>query len=243
VAAANDASSGTTTDFSESATKPDAPAEPAAKPKKPLRPTLTASIDLSGQRMVVKVDGQTRYSWPISSGVAKYATPTGTFRPQRLEKMWYSRKYDMAPMPHAVFIHGGVAIHGTSHTASLGSPASHGCIRLSKAHAATFYSLVKQHGMSRTRVSVRGQPHWRRDREIAGRDDSSRRSRYADRQGSWFWGDSWGDSASAYDDRPTRRRVPKGYAYVDGQLVKVYRRKNGDYVYRRTSRRDYDNYD
>ncbi|HVJ77872.1 MAG TPA: L,D-transpeptidase [Hyphomicrobium sp.] len=239
VAAANDASSGTTTDFSESATKPEAPAEPAAKPKQPLRPTLTASIDLASQRMVVKVDGQTRYSWPISSGVAAYATPTGTFRPQRTEKMWYSRKYDMAPMPHAVFIHGGVAIHGTSHTAYLGSPASHGCIRLSKSHAATFYSLVKQHGMARTRVSVYGRPHWRKGSQIAGRDDDNRRSRYADRQGSWFWG----DSESAYDYRPSRRKIPKGYAYVDGQLVKVYRRKNGDYVYRRASRRDYDNYD
>ena len=27
--------------------------------------------------------------------------------------MWYSRKYDMSPMPYSVFFRGGYAIHGT----------------------------------------------------------------------------------------------------------------------------------
>ena len=35
--------------------------------------------------------------------------------------MWYSRKYDNAPMPNAVFINGGVAVHATQHVSRLGS--------------------------------------------------------------------------------------------------------------------------
>lgn len=228
VAAAADTSSGTTTYFGAEAEKPQTRAEHAAKPKAPLRPTLTANIDLRSQRMVVKVDGQTQYSWPISSGVAAYPTPTGTFRPQRMEKMWYSRKYDMSPMPHAVFIHGGVAVHGTYHTAALGRAASHGCIRLSTAHAATFYSLVKSHGMARTRVTVYGRPAWRNDPAIASRDDS-RRDRYADNQGSWFWGDN-DDDDSAYDAAYTRRQYRRDH------------RRSGDYDYRRARRPGYFGY-
>ena len=220
------------------ATKSEAPAQPAVKPK-PLPPTLTASIDLTRQRMVVKVDGETRYSWPISSGVAAYATPTGNFRPQRTAKMWYSRQYDMAPMPHAVFINGGVAVHWTYHTKYLGSPASHGCIRLAPGNAATFYNLVQQHGLGRTRVSVHGRPNWRGGAEIASRDED-RRSRYADNQGSWFWGNSGYDSA--YDPSFTQKKARKGYVYIDGKLMKAYRRKNGEYVYRPAQRRAYSGY-
>ena len=180
-----------------------------------------------------------RYSWPISSGVAAYATPTGNFRPQRTAKMWYSRQYDMAPMPHAVFINGGVAVHGTYHTKYLGSPASHGCIRLAPGNAATFYNLVQQHGLGRTRVSVHGRPNWRGGAEIASRDED-RRSRYADNQGSWFWGNSGYDSA--YDPSFTQKKARKGYVYIDGKLMKAYRRKNGEYVYRPAQRRAYSGY-
>ena len=44
--------------------------------------------------------------------------------------MWYSRKYDMSPMPYSVFFRGGYAIHGTGYVKQLGRPASHGCVRL-----------------------------------------------------------------------------------------------------------------
>lgn len=218
---------------SEAGAEAEKPAEPVVKAK-PLPPTLTASIDLKRQRMVVNVGGETRYSWPISSGVAAYATPTGNFRPQWTAKMWYSRKYDMAPMPHAVFINGGVAVHGTSHTKYLGSPASHGCIRLAPGNAATFYNLVQRHGMARTRVSVHGRPDWKGGTQIAKRDED-RRAKYAENQGSWFWGNSGYDSA--YDSNFTRKKAPKGYTYIDGRLMKVYRRKNGEYVYRPAQRR------
>lgn len=116
--------------------------------------TVEAKISLSNQRMYVSVNGVRKYTWPVSTARSGYRTPTGTFRPQRLERSWYSRKYDNAPMPHSVFFYGGYAIHGTNALKSLGRPASHGCVRLAPGNAATLYSLVSKYGMGNTRVVV-----------------------------------------------------------------------------------------
>ena len=51
--------------------------------------------------------------WKVSTARKGYITPRGSWRPTRLHKMWYSRKYDMSPMPYSVFYRGGYAIHGT----------------------------------------------------------------------------------------------------------------------------------
>ena len=115
---------------------------------------LTARIDLSAQRMDVYVDGYWRYSWAVSTARRGYRTPTGTFRPKRLHRMWYSRKYDYTPMPYSIFFHYGYAIHGTNAIKRLGRPASHGCVRLHPRNAARLYSLVKSYGMANTRVVV-----------------------------------------------------------------------------------------
>ncbi|MEM8685788.1 MAG: L,D-transpeptidase [Pseudomonadota bacterium] len=121
-----------------------------------LEPIVKAKIDLSKQRMNVVVNGEVVHSWKISSGRRGYTTPTGSYYPYRMHKMWYSRKYDNAPMPHAVFFRGGYAVHGTKSISRLGRPASHGCIRLHPANAKKFYDLVRQHGRNRTLVSLDG---------------------------------------------------------------------------------------
>ncbi len=130
-------------------------AAPAVKPK-PSPPSLVARINLTSQRMDVSVGGANKYSWAISSGRSGYETPRGSFRAQWTAKMWHSRTYDMAPMPHAVFFKDGVAVHATSSTGMLGSPASHGCVRLAPANAAAFYALVQKHGVQNTQVQVFG---------------------------------------------------------------------------------------
>lgn len=148
------------------------------KPK-PIPPSLIAKINLSSQRMEVIVDGVSRHSWAISSGRSGYASPRGTYRVQWTAKMWHSRKYDMAPMPHAVFFTGGVAVHATSAVGMLGRPASHGCIRLAPANAATFYALVQRHGNKQTQIQVfgsAGEPVARR-RDRAGSEVAERRGR------------------------------------------------------------------
>lgn len=116
--------------------------------------SLVAKIDVSAQTMTVSRYGQVIYKWRVSTARAGYITPRGTYRPQRLHRMWYSRKYDMSPMPYSVFYHGGYAIHGTNAVKRLGTPASHGCVRLDTANAAKFYSLVKQVGAGNTRIIV-----------------------------------------------------------------------------------------
>jgi lipoprotein-anchoring transpeptidase ErfK/SrfK len=74
---------------------------------------VLVQIDRSTQTMEVTVDGFQRYNWAVSTGRPGLATPGGTFHAQRLAVTWFSRKYDNSPMPHSIFFHGGIAIHGT----------------------------------------------------------------------------------------------------------------------------------
>lgn len=115
---------------------------------------LGVLIDLSEQTMVVEVDGFPAYTWPVSTARAGYRTPTGRFRPIRLERVWYSRKYDNAPMPHSIFFHGGYAIHGTTEIRSLGRPVSHGCIRLHPDNARILFGLVRSYGSGSTTIVI-----------------------------------------------------------------------------------------
>jgi len=119
---------------------------------------LLIAVDKSSQRLSVVVDGAQRFTWPISTGVAG-GPPSGTFRPERLERMWYSRAYDWSPMPHAIFFYKGFAIHGTGYVSRLGRPASHGCVRLRPDHAATLFALVQNYGANRTRIEISGSAH------------------------------------------------------------------------------------
>jgi lipoprotein-anchoring transpeptidase ErfK/SrfK len=113
---------------------------------------VIARVDLGRQKMEVFVDGKLRHSWAVSSGRRGYETPSGNYRPQRLEREWYSRQYDDAPMPYSVFFKGGYAVHGGHRR--VGGPASHGCIRLTTGNAATFYNLVSAHGSGSTRIVI-----------------------------------------------------------------------------------------
>jgi hypothetical protein len=124
----------------------------------PSQANILINIDKSTQRMSVSVDGQARYSWPVSTGRASYNTPNGTFHPFRMEAEHYSKEWDDAPMPHSIFFTKiGHAIHGTFEAKHLGSAASHGCVRLSTANATTLFNLVKQGGMGETTVVISGQ--------------------------------------------------------------------------------------
>ncbi|CAN5317274.1 hypothetical protein BH10PSE8_BH10PSE8_16060 [soil metagenome] len=112
-------------------------------------------VDIAAQRIQVTTTDGEAYNWAISSGRKGYRTPNGVYRPTRLEKNWYSRKYGGA-MPNAVFFRGGYAIHGTTAVGALGRPASHGCIRLHPANAAKLFALVKKHGAGHTSIALNG---------------------------------------------------------------------------------------
>ncbi len=115
---------------------------------------LVAKVDVSSQTMTVLHRGRVIYRWKVSTARRGYVTPRGQWRPKRMHRMWHSRKYDMSPMPYSIFYHRGYAIHGTNAISRLGSPASHGCVRLHTSNAARLYSLVKQVGPGNTRVVV-----------------------------------------------------------------------------------------
>ena len=116
---------------------------------------VTAKIDLSSQRMTVYVHGVPYYHWRVSTGRKGYRTPRGYFRPTFMKRFHRSTIYNNAPMPYSIFFNGGIAIHGTNHIRRLGRTASHGCVRLHPAHAATLYDLVQRHGMRKTRIIVK----------------------------------------------------------------------------------------
>lgn len=115
---------------------------------------VVAKIDISSQRMHVYINGKARYSWPVSTARRGYRTPLGSFRPTRMHRTYYSRKYYNSPMPHSIFFYGGYAIHGTGHVKALGRPASHGCIRLHPTNARALYNLVRKHGPRNTRIRI-----------------------------------------------------------------------------------------
>ena len=115
------------------------------------------TINKVSQKMTVRVDGETEYVWPVSTGARGYETPSGKYRPFRMEKDHFSKEWDDAPMPNSIFFTGqGHAIHGSFHVKSLGRKASHGCVRLAPDNAAKLYSLVQQAGMQNTTVVLRG---------------------------------------------------------------------------------------
>jgi lipoprotein-anchoring transpeptidase ErfK/SrfK len=179
-------------------TDADAPKlEAAAPPPPPPEPTLFVNIDLSSQRMTVKQAGGDSYTWPISSAAYGYKTPTGTFRPTWMSKLHYSRQYDLAPMPNAIFFSRGAAIHGTQAVRQLGRPASHGCVRLAPGNAAKLFNLVNRHGKAQTKIVVHGKPRYG-DREMA----EGQRLRYAEQRRRY---------AYDYDDYSAPYYTPRGY--------------------------------
>src|ERR1700738_4399334 len=118
---------------------------------------VAITIDKNSQEMTVAVDGVERYHWPVSTGIPSRETPNGSFRTFRMEEDHYSKEFDDAPMPHSIFFTKiGHAIHGTDSESRLGSPASHGCVRLSRANAATLYALVQEQGVLNTTVTLTG---------------------------------------------------------------------------------------
>jgi lipoprotein-anchoring transpeptidase ErfK/SrfK len=120
----------------------------------PAHASVLVEIEKSTQTMYVTVNGVTRYRWPVSTGRGRFGTPSGVFRPQRLERGWFSRRYYNAPMPYSVFFLKGYAIHGTTELHRLGGPASHGCVRLHPRNAATLFALIRGFGPGRTRIAI-----------------------------------------------------------------------------------------
>ena len=115
---------------------------------------LVANVSLSTQTMTVIQQGKVRYSWPVSTAREGKVTPTGSWTAKRFKRFHRSSRYGGAAMPYSIFYSGNIAVHGTNSLSKLGSPASAGCIRLSKSNAAKLFAMAKRAGLKNTMVVV-----------------------------------------------------------------------------------------
>jgi L,D-transpeptidase catalytic domain len=206
----------------------------------PAHAKVYITVDKDAQMMTIAVDGVERYHWPVSSGNPSHETPSGTFRAFRMEEDHYSKEFDDAPMPHSIFFTKiGHAIHGTDSEGRLGSPVSHGCVRLSRAHAAILYALVEEQGVLNTTVTLTGSSVVALARNPRGRqDNATARSDPYQQYGSQY--DSTGEPVLLAPQAAPRRIIPQvraddGYIYpADGSST------DARYPAPRGSRRTYD---
>jgi lipoprotein-anchoring transpeptidase ErfK/SrfK len=144
----------------------------------PAQATVRIHIDLATQRMHVDSSSGS-WNWPVSTARDGYVTPPGEFEPTGMERMHYSQKYDNAPMPYSIFFYGGYAIHGSYATGSLGRPASHGCVRLSPAHARKLYEMVEAEGAT---ISIAGEAPTQAWTSAGADEEAPRESRASRRE-------------------------------------------------------------
>src|SRR5262249_39619952 len=115
------------------------------------------TVDKSTQQMTVQVDGATRWQWKVSTGRRGHDTPNGSFHATSLDANHHPKQYDNAPMPPSIFFTDfGHAIHGSFAVRRLGTPASHGCVRVDPANATKLFALVGQQGMRNTTIVITG---------------------------------------------------------------------------------------
>ena len=120
-------------------------------------------VDLSERRLRAVVDGETVGTYRIAVGKAGHETPTGNFRIARIiwNPSWVPPDSEWArdrrPTPPGdpdnpmgrvkiFFAEPDYYIHGTEAEGSLGTAASHGCLRMKNADVVELARLVMEHG-------------------------------------------------------------------------------------------------
>ncbi|HVK61912.1 MAG TPA: L,D-transpeptidase [Bdellovibrionales bacterium] len=123
-----------------------------------------ALIDKSQQIMYLYRDGQLVNQWLVSTGKSGSSTPNYDRHPNgRIYDRYTSSKFPggdyngLGNMPYAVFISGGIAMHGTpqGNWSKLGTRASHGCIRMHPDNGFIFNRLVRSYGIANVWITVR----------------------------------------------------------------------------------------
>jgi lipoprotein-anchoring transpeptidase ErfK/SrfK len=214
------------TENGEAATAPAAPkdGDAAIAPAAPDQPkqTILIDIDKSTQEMTVFVDGVQQYTWPVSTGLRGYTTPSGTYTASSMNEIWYSKQWDNAPMPNAIFFtKQGHAIHGTLDEKHLGNAASHGCVRLSRANAKTLFTLVKATGLENTQVVLSGTTKGGEGPKVAS----------PGREPEWMY-PPWFDRGDNFQQQKKKRRGLFGRRWFDDGPQGYYVPRN-NYYYRR----------
>jgi lipoprotein-anchoring transpeptidase ErfK/SrfK len=125
---------------------------------------LEITANLRSRMLVVRQGSITLKTFAVSVGKDRYPTPTGTFR---IRKMIWNPSW--RPPPNSDWARGKTAkgpgepgnpmkvvkiffkeptyyIHGTGDVESLGSAASHGCLRMDPEEVAELAKLIMEHG-------------------------------------------------------------------------------------------------
>lgn len=121
-------------------------AEPA-RAEAHLADTVTVTLNLPAYRLDVRAGDSTR-SYPVAIGARRYPTPRGSFLLRSVElnpawippeSEWARDRVPMAPGPRNPMGRAKLEflstyyLHGTPEPESVGSPASHGCVRMRNA--------------------------------------------------------------------------------------------------------------
>lgn len=133
--------------------KPSHPAPQATKPNPdPLNPTgMLIEVSIQKQRFTAWSDGRVFMTGLVSTGKAGYETPTGHFHVIFKSRNAWSAKWGVV-MPWALNIHGNYFIHQLTHypnstdligASQLGTPASHGCVRVGVPNAELLYRWAR----------------------------------------------------------------------------------------------------
>jgi lipoprotein-anchoring transpeptidase ErfK/SrfK len=125
---------------------------------------MWADVSKKDQRLYLYVEGECVDTFKISSGDKKHTTPNIDRRPSGPQFAKYtSKKYPggnyngLGNMPYVLFVQGGYGLHGTTigNIKRLGTPVSHGCIRLHPDNAKIIFELAKAVGVENTWVTIR----------------------------------------------------------------------------------------
>jgi murein L,D-transpeptidase YcbB/YkuD len=124
---------------------------------------LRLEVDLSDRQLHVLQDGEVIESYSIAVGTPSYPTPEGSFSISKIvwnppwvppDSDWAREEQARAPGDPAnpmqgvklYFSEPAYFIHGTNDPESIGSAASHGCIRMEQSDAEALARLLMEHG-------------------------------------------------------------------------------------------------
>lgn len=111
-----------------------APVGPSARPVNPI-----IVVDIDARRLTVYSEGKPFKSYPVAVGKPSTPTPTGNWKIVN-KGVWgggFGTRWMGLSIPW-----GRYGIHGTNRPGSIGTAASHGCIRMFNSHVEELYSWV-----------------------------------------------------------------------------------------------------
>lgn len=126
-------------------------AEAAAREKR-IEPQVSIQIDVVRNRLTLFVDDVPFKKYPIALGKPGTPTPVGEWKVVNKSKNWgkgFGTRWLGLNVPWGTY-----GIHGTNRPHSIGSDASHGCVRMLNRHVEELYRLVP----IGTKVSIIGHP-------------------------------------------------------------------------------------